>query len=166
MNHRSSVVTAALVVFVVSCARAPRPRDTHDADVQAIRDDQIQWVKDFDSRALDKIVSHFSEDAIVIDKGAPPVNGREGAKKLYKEAAADPASSLKFAPSRIEVAKSGEIGYVWGSYTAVTTVGNTRKTAEDRGTYVSIYKKQPNGSWKDVLDIGASETPLTAAAKE
>jgi ketosteroid isomerase-like protein len=111
-------------------------------------------------------VSHFSDDAIVIDKGAPPVKGREEAKNLYKDAVADPASSLKFSPSRIEVAKSGEIAYVLGSYTAVSTIPNTKKTTEDRGTYVSIYKKQPDGSWKDAVDIGASEIPLTPPGKE
>jgi ketosteroid isomerase-like protein len=166
MNRHFCVVTAALLVFATSCTPAPSRVDTHDADIKAIKDDQIQWLKDFDSRDLDKIVSHFSDDAIVIDKGAPPVKGREEAKKLYKDAAADPASSLKFAPLRIEVAKSGEIGYVLGSYTAVGTVPNTKKTAEDRGTYVSIYKKQSDGSWKDVVDIGASEVPLTPPGKE
>ena len=39
----------------------------------------------------------------------------EEAKKLYQDAVADPASSLKFAPSTNEVAKSGEIAYVLGS---------------------------------------------------
>jgi ketosteroid isomerase-like protein len=161
MNRHLTVVTAALFVFAMSCAPSSPSVGTQDADIKAIKDDQSQWLKDFDSRDLDKIVSHFSDDAIVIDKGAAPAKGREEAKKLYKDAVADPASSLKFTPLRIEVAKSGEIAYVLGSYTAVSTIPNTKKTTEDRGTYISIYKKQSDGSWKDAVDIGASEVPLT-----
>lgn len=166
MNSHFSVVTAALLVLATSCTPISTRLDIHDADIKAIKDDQNQWLKDFDSRDLDKIVSHFSEDAIVIDKGAPPAKGREEAKKLYKDAVADPASSLKFAPLRIEVAKSGDIGYVLGTYRAVGTVANTKRTAEDRGTYISIYKKQSDGSWKDVVDIGASEVPSPPPSKE
>jgi ketosteroid isomerase-like protein len=161
MNRHLIDVIAALLVFAISCTTSSPGVRTQDADVKAIKDDQIQWLKDFDSKDLDKIVSHFSDDAIVIDKGAPPVKGREEAKKLYKDAVADPASSLKFSPLRIEVAKSGEIAYVLGSYRAVSSIPNTTKTTEDRGTYISIYKKQSDGSWKDAVDIGASEVPLT-----
>ncbi len=161
MNRHSSVVTATLFVLSTSCAPISSRVEMRDAAIKAIKDDQTQWLKDFDSRDLDKIVSHFSEDAIVIDKGAPPVRGREEAKTLYRDTVADPASSLKFAPLRIEVAKSADIGYVLGSYTAVERVPNTKRTVDDRGTYLSIYKKQSDGSWKDVVDIGASEVPLT-----
>ena len=83
MYRHFSVVTAMLLA--TSCTPTPSRVDTHDADIKAIQDDQTQWVKDFDSRDLDKIVSHYSDDAIVIDQGAPPLHGREEAKKLYKE---------------------------------------------------------------------------------
>jgi uncharacterized protein (TIGR02246 family) len=160
MDYR---IIAALFAFTVSCT--PRQVSTHDTDVKAIRDDQAQWLKDFQAKDLDKIVSHFSDDAIVIDNGKPPVKGREGAKTLYRDSAADPANSLTFAPSRIEVAKSGDLAYVLGSYTSVHTVPNTHKTAEERGTYISIYRKQPDGSWKDVADIGSPELPTAPPAK-
>jgi uncharacterized protein (TIGR02246 family) len=155
MNCRLHLV--AVLAFAVSCAQTQV--STHETDVKAIRADQARWLKDFQSKDLEKIVSHFSEDAIVIDKGRPPVIGREGAKDIYRDSAADPSSSLTFAPSRIEVSRSGDLAYVLGSYTSIETVPHTQRTAEDRGTYVSIYKKQSDGSWKDVADIGASELP-------
>jgi uncharacterized protein (TIGR02246 family) len=148
-----------VLAFTASCTRTQV--STQETDVKAIRDDQAQWLKDFQSKDLDKIVSHFSDDAIIVDKGGPPVRGREAAKNIYRASAADPSSSLTFAPSRIEVSKSGDFAYVLGSYTSVETVPHTQRTAEDTGTYVSIYKKQADGSWKDVADIGASELPST-----
>ena len=157
MNRRFYIVT--LLAFTASCTKTQV--STQEADVKAIRDDQAQWLKDFQSRDLDKIVSHYSDDAIIVDDGGPPVRGREAAKNIYRAAANDPSSSLTFAPSRVEVSKSGDLAYVFGSYASVGTVPHTQNTAEEKGTYISVYKKQADGSWKDVADIGAAELPST-----
>ena len=162
-RHYSVVATAMLLVLALSCAKT-KQLDTHAADIKAIQADQAQWLTDFNSRDLNKIVSHFAASAIVIDRGVPPAKGPEEAKKLYKDAVADPARSLQFSPLQIEVAKSGEIAYVYGSYSAVNTVPGTKKAAEDKGSYVSVYRKQADGSWKVVVDIGASEVPSAGVA--
>jgi uncharacterized protein (TIGR02246 family) len=150
----------AVLAFATNCTRTPVT--SHEADVNAVQEDQAQWLKDFQSKDLDKIVSHFSDDAIIVDNGDPPVRGREAAKNIYRAFPADPASSLTFSPSLIEVSKSGDLAYVVGTYSSVKTVPQTQKTAEQRGSYVSIYKKQTDGTWKDVADIGASELPSMA----
>jgi uncharacterized protein (TIGR02246 family) len=149
---------AAMLAFTCSCTQTPVT--TRDTDAKRIRDDQEQWLKDFESKDLNRIISHYSDDAIIVDKGGPAVTGRDAARNIYRESAADASSSLSFAPSRIEVSKSGDLAYVVGSYRSVETVPETQKTAKDSGTYVSIYKKQADGSWKVVADIGASEVPL------
>jgi uncharacterized protein (TIGR02246 family) len=149
----------AALAFTVSCTRTQV--STPDADFKAIQDDQAQWLKDFQSKNLDRIVSHFSDDAIIIDNGGPPVRGREAAKSVYRAFAEDPSSSLTFEPLRVEVSRSGDLAYVLGSYASVETVPHTQKTTEEKGTYVSIYKKEADGSWKDVTDIGAAELPST-----
>jgi uncharacterized protein (TIGR02246 family) len=149
-----------VLAFATSCTRTQVT--AREAGVNAVREDQAQWLKDFQSKDLDKIVSHFSDAAIIIDNGDPPVRGREAAKNIYRAFAADPASSLTFSPSLIEVSKSGDLAYVVGSYSSVKTVPQTQKTAEERGSYVSIYQKQTDGTWKDVADIGAPELPAPA----
>ena len=65
MNSHLTVTIVAVLV-TTSCTSSAPKIGTHDADIKAIKDDQSQWLKDFDSRDLDKIVSHFSYDAIVI----------------------------------------------------------------------------------------------------
>ena len=154
------LAAAASLMFATACVRPSRPVDTQAADRKAIEDDQAQWLADFHSRDVGKIVSHYSDDAVVIETGGPPVKGPQEAKKLYTAAAADPASSLDFAPIDIAIAASGDIGYVRGYFKAINTVPNTGRTAEEKGTYISIYKKQANGTWKVAVDIGSAETPL------
>ena len=44
------------------------------------------------------------------------------------------------------------------------TDGATKKPVTLTGSYVTIYKKQPDGSWKAVEDIATPTLPPTAPA--
>ncbi len=57
-------------------------------------------------------------------------------------------ATLTWEPQAAEVARSGDLGYTYGLYTVTT------KDTSFQGTYVSIWKKQKDGSWKFVLDTG------------
>ncbi len=60
----------------------------------------------------------------------------------------DSNKEFTWEPLYADVAKSGELGYTYGTY-QIITVENSEK-----GTYVSIWKKDSNGKWKFVLDSG------------
>jgi ketosteroid isomerase-like protein len=72
---------------------------------------------------------------------------------------ADPTVSLKFQPTKVEVAKSGDVAYTQGTYTLTLTDPQTKQLINDHGSYVTTYRKQPDGTWKAVVDIATSEVP-------
>ena len=51
------------------------------------------------------------------------------------------------------------MAYTQGAYTLTLTDPVTKKPINDKGSYVTLYKKQPDGSWKAVSDIASSATP-------
>ena len=51
-----------------------------------------------------------------------------------------------------------------GTYTMTMTDSKTKKVMNDHGSYVTDYRKQPDGSWKAVADIVTSEVPMAPAA--
>ena len=57
---------------------------------------------------------------------------------------------MNWQPKGAAIAESGELGYTYGVY----TVALKNKDTLIHGTYVNIWKKQPDGSWKLVLDSG------------
>jgi ketosteroid isomerase-like protein len=80
---------------------------------------------------------------------------------------ADPAFSLQFQAMHVEVAKSGDLAYTHGAYTMVMTDPASKKVVNDRGSYVTVYKKQADGGWKAIQDAAISEgtpTPVPAPA--
>ncbi len=63
------------------------------------------------------------------------------------------------------VARSGEIGYVSGTW-QFTVNDPARKPATDRGKFVEVLKKQADGTWKCTTDIWNSDLPLPAEKKQ
>ncbi len=61
----------------------------------------------------------------------------------------------------MEVARSGELAYLNGTY-ELTMNDASGKPANDRGKYVEVWKKQADGAWKCVADIWNSDLPAPA----
>jgi uncharacterized protein (TIGR02246 family) len=161
MNARSGQAAMVLALILTGCTRtAP---DTREADAKALKDNEVQWNQDFVTKDAAKIAAHYAADAVLMAPGMPASSGADAIRKTLTEMVADPALSLKFQASRVEVAKSGDIAYSQGSYTMTMTDPNSKQVVNDHGSYVTTYSKQADGSWKAVADIATSEVPPPAA---
>ena len=154
-----TLFSIALVALTMCCSQAPKSAETHDADVQAVKDNEAQWNKDYEAKDLDKVVAHYTDDAVLMAPGTAPSGGKDAIRSGLKPMLLDPVFSLKFEASRVEVANGGDMAYTQGLYTLTLTDPATKKPFNDKGTYVTVYKKQGDGSWKAVSDIASSTTP-------
>ncbi len=75
-----------------------------------------------------------------------PITGKEAFE--YIQSISDTSITLTWMPEAVQLAASGDLGYTYGVYNF------TGKDTTYEGTYVTIWKKQPDGSWKFVLDSG------------
>lgn len=169
MNRIYAVCAAGIVAAVLTaCNQTPAPAantvGNHDADVKAIGDSEKQWVQDYASKDVAKVAAHYADDAVFIVPGSAPASGKTEIQKMLQSMVSDPALDLKFEASKIDVADAGDLGYTRGTYTVTMTDSQTKKPIHDHGSYVTTYRKQPDGSWKAVTDIATSELPITAPA--
>ena len=63
--------------------------------------------------------------------------------------------------SKVEVAKSGELGYLYGTYSLSIQDPKGGPPVRDTGKLVEIWKKQVDGKWKCIIDTYNSD--LSAA---
>ena len=77
----------------------------------------------------------------------------------------DKNSSFSFASDKVDVAKSGDLGYSQGTMTYTFTDPKTKKVFTIKGKYVTVYKKQSDGGWKAVADIGNEDAPPVPVKK-
>ncbi|MFL6591031.1 MAG: YybH family protein [Chthoniobacterales bacterium] len=91
----------------------------------------------------------LAEDAIVFRPG--PVNGRDTWNKR-----AETGFDLVWEPTFAAIARSGDFGYDTGPAKWRTNKQQPKFTSF--GHFVSIWKKQKDGSWKVALDCGIENT--------
>ena len=162
MKQILTVVAALAAVCMASGCN--KNSSNHDADVSAIQSNEDQWVQDFAAKDADKLVAHYSPDAVLMVPGMAPASGTDAIRNSLKPMLADPALSLQFKASQVDVASSGDLAYTRGTYTLTMTDPQTKQVIHDHGSYVTDYRKQPDGSWKAVADIVTSEVPPPAPA--
>jgi uncharacterized protein (TIGR02246 family) len=151
----------ALLFSLTACTQAPPPAppDTRAADQKAIADIEAAWLPAWQAKDVDKIVAGYAPDATVMQPDMPAMKGAEAIRAGIKAFVADKNFALTFAPTAVEVARSGDIGYSYGTYSATMTSPKTKKPVTEKGKYVTVYKKQADGSWKAFLDINNADAP-------
>ena len=149
-----------LALLALSCNQQQKPApDTRQADEAAIRQADIAWSKLADVRQQDAFNGFFLEDAIVLGPNEPMAIGKEAIRKMIAGTFAMPGFSLKWQPTKVEVARSGDLGYSLGTYEMSMNDPEGRPRV-DRGKYATILKKQADGSWKVAVDMFNSDLPL------
>ena len=155
----------ALLTFALACQpqASQGPPDTRAADETAIKDFDAQWSKAASDKNLDKMLSYYADDAIVLQPNGPMVNSKDAVRKIWQGLLTAPGFSGGWKATKVEVAKSGEIGYVSGTW-EFTMNDASGKPATDRGKFVEVVKKQTDGTWKCAVDIWNSDVPLPGQA--
>ena len=145
-------LTLCLAAGKVCLAADPNPE-------QAVRDADAQWSKAAAAKDLDKTVSYYSNDAIVMPPNASSATTKDAIRNVWKDMIAS-ASSVSWTATRVEVAKSGDMACVSGTYEVTMNDGT-----KDRGKYLEVWEKQADGAWKCGADIWNSDLPAFAEKK-
>lgn len=101
---------------------------------------------------LEGWMSFFAEDASIFPPGNPIITGIDEIRAFYEKAGFDP-KRLSWKPVKAEVSSSGDIGYTFGYWEMKDT--SPDETISSRGKYVTVWKRQADGNWKVIADIGS-----------
>jgi uncharacterized protein (TIGR02246 family) len=154
--------TSALWLTLVNgCNAAPMdPGKTADA----IRALEAQWNAAAAARDPAKFASYYTDDGVFINPGSDPLQGPAAIQAAMTEVFKDPNFSLHFTPDRVDVAAGGDMAFSEGHFTETETSPAAQAKLVQSGSYVTVYQKQPDGSWKAAADI-ASNGPPSGAPK-
>ena len=152
------LAACCLIVILTGCMNMT-PHDTSEADKKAIKDVESAWVKTASGKDIDAFVSYYADDAQLLMPNAPLFTGKPAIKEALKPMMADPNFSITFMSTRVEVSKSGDLGYTQGPY-KMTFSDQRGNKFEDEGKYLTVFHKLADGSWKAVEDTFMSDLPL------
>jgi ketosteroid isomerase-like protein len=146
--------------FAATLLASPLPAETIDR--QAALDGMVAAEKAFARAAAEKgtrdaFLAFLADDSLVFQPD--PMNGKE----VWRARPASPGL-LSWYPVHAEVSLAGDLGFNTGPY-------DYREKPADKpvvfGQFATVWKRQADGAWKAVLDLGAATpeppTPLAPA---
>lgn len=148
----------ALMLCASGCATTPK--DTRAADEAAVRAADAEWAKAAASKDLNATVAYYSDDASLLGPNEPIASDKESIREAWNSLLG-PDTSLTWQATKVDVARSGEMAYIMGTYQMATSAAGSKPLA-DRGKFVEVWKKQADGNWKCVADIFNSDLAVAA----
>ena len=142
--------TAFAILATTGCS------DHHKANLAAeeaaIRTTDANWLAAATSHNLEAILPFWADDATILPPGAPAVIGKQAIRQYVSGAFATPGFSITWKTDKVEVSQSGDMAYSTGS-DRISLAGPDGKPVTEESRSVAIWKKQPDGSWKCVVDV-------------
>ena len=113
-----------------------------------------KFARDVRERGGVAFADWFAEDGVALNNGQAPLIGLVA---IAKSANWDPkVYQLTWTPTDAQMGPSGDMGYTWGHFEGHSkdAAGNPVTTS---GRYITVWRRQANGTWKVALDAGANE---------
>ena len=135
---------------------------------RTLRDLDDRWAKAAAAKDVEQTIAYCSDDAIVLPPNATRAATKEAVRNVWKEMFASPGLVITWKPTKVQLAKSGDMGWVSGTY-ELTMNDTNGKPINDRGKYLEVWEKQTDGNWKCRADMWnsdlASSAPLSLEKK-
>ncbi len=146
--------TLALCLALAASVHAAPDREKLKGEVAAMEDAFCSMAKE---KGLLAAFSHFAApDVAFIDTDPRKYRGAEA---VLKRIGPDtPGVSLTWSALFTDVSDDGTLGYNYGRY-EFRGPGPDGKEHVGSGFFLTIWKRQPDGSWKYVMDTGAPDRP-------
>jgi ketosteroid isomerase-like protein len=111
---------------------------------------------------VEKIVSYWTDDALVIFPGQPTIEGKKAIREYVRSSLAVPGFSIHWVSEKPEFSPDGKMAYMRGT-DEMTVPGADGKPVSLHLRGISIWRLEPDGQWRCVADI-ANDLPPAAPA--
>jgi ketosteroid isomerase-like protein len=150
MTRQTSTVSFVLFVSMLAVSCSTKRHEKQDVDYKAeMMDADRSFSKLSEQKGMKYAFMQFIDArGVLLRPNTAPIVGVEAIDFISQ--GIDTAYTMTWEPNGGSVAKSGDLGYTYGVYSYKP---NNRDTVI-YGTYVTVWKRQPDGKWKFALETG------------
>jgi ketosteroid isomerase-like protein len=95
--------------------------------------------------ALKAYLSYMADEVRLLHEGKFPFIGKQAARTEVEAR----AGVMNWQPEKADISRSIDMGYTYGTYDWKAADGK----ADEKGYYVHIWKRQPDGKWRVVMEV-------------
>ena len=166
MKARWSFLLFSTMLAILTSACGPSETvDNGAAEAAAIRRLDEQWSATAARNDIDGTVAFYADDAVLLPPNAPIATSQHSIRQSWA-ALLGPNTAVSWKVFKAEVAKSGELGYLYGTYELNIKNEKGGASVHDTGKLVEIWKRQTDGKWKCIVDIYNSDLAVPAASEK
>lgn len=168
----SMPVSVLLLALFLGCGGeggAPGPAGTGGeqepaADLAAAREQILEADRAWSATPpeVEPFLSFFAPDGYFLPPGALGVQGPDRIRPIAEDLFGMPGFVMRWTPTYADVAESGDFGFSIGLYDQRTGEEGDRVTR--KGKYLTLWERQPDGTWKVRADVFNESGPLDSAS--
>jgi ketosteroid isomerase-like protein len=147
MKFLLSCVFLIVGLFAIRVPAADKP-----VTADTLKQMEAEFMQAAAAHGSEGYLSYYAEESVEVPNGADFLIGKNAIAKTMGFLD-DKNNSLTWKPIGADVSSSGDLGYTYGTY-EFRSKDASGKPSVSHGKYTSIWKRQKDGSWKVVLDMG------------
>ena len=115
-----------------------------------------EWAQHWNAGDLEGLIQAFAADAVYMPPHHAAIHGRDAIREYLKTPLKHGVNDLTYEVTFIK--HSGELAYDVGRYSmSLPRAEGGRR--QDRGKYLTVWRRQPDGQWKIAADTFSSDLP-------
>ena len=144
-------VLAAMTGFGLSASPARA-----DAASDMIAADRAFAAMSLEKGAHAAFLAYMADDVRLFDGAHPPITGKAAVAEYYAKNPEAPGTRLEWTPVEADASPDGMLGFTRGTW-IYTVKKKDGGEAHATGYYVTMWKRQDDGTYKFTLDIGGTD---------
>ena len=148
--------TAIIFMFAAFASCNQHSIDTR-AEGEKLMQVSREWSQAASGGDVEKIISYWADSAILFSPEQAPLRGKTAIRGMVEGSLKAPGFHISWEPESAVVSESGDLGYLL-ERTQITVNDSTGKPVSQYYNGITIWKKQQDGSWKNVVDILSADS--------
>jgi len=151
------LLTAFAIATPLFAAEPGNKTDSAVADARkAVDKGNAQWVESWDKADASLIAALFAADGVMLSRNGMFFKGPDQVLEHMKKVFEAAGKGVKATVTTVDLWLDGNTAYETGTYSYKSQQDG--KPVNEEGRYVTIWKRQSDGSWKISSDMGVPKS--------
>jgi uncharacterized protein (TIGR02246 family) len=125
-------------------------QSTDTPRARAIQAADRAWAEAAAAKDLQRMLSFYDDEATFIAISGAVITGKARLRELWERMFTTPGYKLNWQATKVEVSATGDLACSYGSWQQTQLKDGQPVTTN--GTYLAVWKRQTDGSWKVLID--------------